>query len=91
MTKYLLSKKAQHKLGEKVYKELEIEFSSYKRANLSGNVIVNILCEICGSKIKKYYVLTMSTWCDYIFFKICNECFKKEIKVIESGKDNGNN
>lgn len=76
------SNKAQHKLGEAVYKEFKIHYDGFIKSNFS---CINLWCEICKKDMREYHLFQLNSCGDeYITFRICNECFKKEIKVIES-------
>lgn len=80
-----LSNKAQHKLGEAVYREFKVEYDGFTKTYAP---FITLQCEICKKEMRNYHLFQLNSCGDeYITFRVCNECFKKEIKVIESERE----
>lgn len=79
MKEYVLSEKAQKRLGEILLMHFWVYDHQFK---VDDYYDLGITCEICRKKTdNKYYLLDLN---DFGMIGICIECFKKEIKVIES-------
>lgn len=76
-----LSNKAQQRLGEAIYKEFDNEYCGFiKSPNIS------LICEICKEQINSYHLIELWDASNYLSFRICDKCFKKEITIIENGE-----
>lgn len=69
-----LSLKAQQRAMRKIYNQHYIDYVNQEVFDKP------ITCEICDKETKEGYVLEFTMCCDYISFKICNDCCKKHVK-----------
>lgn len=78
--KVKLSFRAQQRAMRKIFNEFTIESFDKKVYDELRN------CDICKKEIKEAYRLLFTMDYDSVWFRICNDCYEKHVKVEDENE-----
>lgn len=83
---YKASLRLQHKLGEVLYRDNGIWDCEFEVISVSENIDKQYHCELCNQVLNGgFYKVSIDLCCAYQDLWICENCYKKEIKIKEIG------